>query len=29
MRIAYWVPNTFMLPTPLMRLSGPWMLDTT
>ena len=29
MRIAYCVPKTLMLPTPLIRLIGSWMLETT
>ncbi len=29
MRIAYWVPNRFMLPTPGMRESGSWMFEAT
>ncbi len=28
-RIAYWVPNTVMLPTPSSRLTGSWMCETT
>jgi hypothetical protein len=29
MRIAYWVPFTLRLPTPLTRLMGSWMCETT